>query len=367
MQLKRRVYVLGGHPLNGHSMVRYTSLLADAYASSGFLVHVLRPTAMVSRMLAPSALRKFVIYIEKLFIFPLKLCWIPRAAYVHIADHSDGIWLLCPWLGGRQVTVTCHDLFAIQAANGAIPEHMPRLSGRIYQYLIDQGLRKCTRFIAVSRTTKRDVVERYPKIPVSVVSNPVAAAFMDGQKDIGRYALIVGTVGWRKRREVALDIWLRMRKGKSSLLPLVIIGPDLTSLEKQMLSEAQVAPDQVKVMSDVDENLLVKVYAGAKYLILASKYEGFAWPIVEANAVGVPALCADTAILRETGAGNVFFAEPLDDNDWQDVLTHLYSLRHSQGLITKAQGFSQEKFRTDLCAVLVLEGGSGSCTNFKHA
>lgn len=353
--MARGVYILGGHPMNGHSMGRYTSLLSEAYSTSGFSVRVLRPSSVVSRLVRNARLRKLLVYMEKLVIFPMRLWRIPRDAYVHIADHSDGIWLLNPFLGRRQVTVTCHDLFAIQAANGEIPEHRPKLSGRLYQWLIDQGLRKSSRFIAVSHTTRLDVLKRYPNTPVSVVSNPVADAFLKGHKRAGQYALIVGTVGWRKRREVALEIWVRLRKESTSSLPLIIVGPDLTVFERQLLSDASVELDEVKVLSDIDESLLVEIYAGAECLILASKYEGFAWPIVEANAVGVPALCADTAILRETGAGNVFFKEALDENDWSAIFQRLEDLRHAEELLARAQSFSQTKFLQELREVLALD------------
>lgn len=355
--MARRVFVLGAHPSNGFSMRRYTALLEQAYSELGYDVSTMRPTGRFSEKVRSGPIRKFLIYIEKLVIFPVALWSIPRGAHVHVGDHSDAIWLLHPNLRKRRALVTCHDLFAIQAASGNMPEYYPKLSGRIYQRLIDKGIKKSGRLVSVSDCTKTEVLKHYGGIPTHVVRNPLDDSFAGGTPSSSeKYVLVVGAVDWRKRRDVAIRAWMRLQEHEERTMPLVLVGPELTEAEKRVLDGAHFEASHVRVLSNITDQELIEVYSRAAYLIVASKYEGFAWPIIEANALGVPALCADEPILRETGSGNVFFNSQLERNDWNSILGALASARHSESLRRRARSFSKDRFVSELAAVVRIHG-----------
>lgn len=342
--MRRKAYVLGAHPLNGHSMDRYTVLLAQTYRDLGFDVRVLRPTSRFSKSCQSNRLRKLVVYFEKLVLFPLTLWGFEAGSQIHVADHSDGIWLLHPALRRRGATITCHDLFAIRAARGDIDEHLPKLPGRAYQSLIRRGISCAGKIVSVSRATDSDISHWFPGATSCVVHNPLDDSFrITPNRWNGGYALIVGTAGWRKRRQLAMSAWIQLRQANDVVIPLVIVGPQLTPSERSFLSAEGVDLDEVRVKSNVPEEDLIRTYQGAQFLILASKYEGFAWPILEANALGIPVLCADEPILRETGDGNVFFDES-ESNDWKTIYSDLLQSYGSESIRNRALSYSTSHF-----------------------
>jgi glycosyltransferase involved in cell wall biosynthesis len=67
---------------------------------------------------------------------------------------------------------------------------------------------------------------------------------------------------------------------------------------------------------DLSDAELGQLYEEANVLLQVSKYEGFGWPIVEANSHGTPAICSDEPVFREVGSGNVFISDDLQLTDW---------------------------------------------------
>lgn len=349
----KNVTILGAHPLNGFSMRRYTSLLESSYKELGYTVRVLRPTDKFSRRFPKGKWQRILIYIEKLVLFPLALTTLPIGAPIHIADHSDGIWLLHPTLKNTNRILTCHDLFAIRAAKGEIPEHQVGLLGRLYQRFIEKGIGRATKIIAVSHATDSDVRRFYPSIPSSVIWNPLDESIpvldVRGLRE-DTYALIVaGVNSWRKRRFLALQVWLEVRKiPHFQGLGLHILGAKLNDTEKALIVAENIDPNSVVVLSNLSDDELGNQYGCSEFLIQASKYEGFAWPILEANIHGVPALCADEPILRETGDGNVFFNPIVTSNDWIAIASQLSDDELADRVRQRAKLFTAETFRNNL-------------------
>lgn len=315
------IVVLGSHEMHGYSMTRYTRLLESGYARSGVAVRVVRPSSRLSRRVRSSALRKFVSYVEQLVLFPPVAWWQSRGAVAtHVADHSDALWLLA--LGRRPAIVTCHDLIAVRASLGEIPEHRTRWSGRVYQRLVQAGLRRADLVIAVSDATAADVRRLIRGVTVKVLHNPVdadaLATDLRALADTAPYALVVSSSGWRKRRRHAVDVWRRIDSKWAGGLRLIVVGPPLSAEEAAGLSADTL--DRISVRTGVDDLTLAQLYAGAEFLIQVSKYEGFGWPIVEANLYGTVAVCSDSAVFREVGGVNEFINDDLDSNDWDRLI-----------------------------------------------
>lgn len=307
-------------------MLRYSVDLADAHRRS-WRTREIRPRPVFWSRFSRGRLAKLAFYVDQLLLFPVVLLIASRRAdIVHFADHSDA--LLAPACPGRTVVVTCHDLFAVRAALGEIPEHRTRPLGRIYQRSVLRGLQRAALVLAVSETTRRDVERLAPSAPTGVLHNPVArkfaAALSDPPTDEA-FALVVSGDGWRKRRWLALDAWASI----AALQPmrLVVVGPPLDNNEL-----ARVRPGTGAIIGEIVQRTgvsdaeLAQLYAHAKFLIQASKYEGFCWPVVEANSAGLRALCADEAILREISPNNVFVSsDRWNRTNWAALLPRLVS------------------------------------------
>jgi glycosyltransferase involved in cell wall biosynthesis len=350
------ILILGAHPNHGYSMRQYSTNLLEAYRTNGYSAHLCTPDRIAFNIELTPTLKKLVFYFEKLVIFPLQLRSKIRrytrlgTVGVHIADHSDAFWLLFPWIRQHSTAVTCHDLIAIRAAQGQLPEHRPRILGRNYQGLILKGLSQADRVCPVSRTTEADCKKLLPDVPRFYLPNPVRLASKDASTEFSRnprfkpYALVVSTTGWRKRRHIALRIWSMLTNVDShhKQLHLVLVGPPLNKTELSEIRPSQL--ELVHVVSDIADEMLSDLYAGADFTIQSSKYEGFGLPVIESNAHGTPVLCADEAIFREVGAPNVFFDSSLANIDPQEIMERLNSLKNSRELAENASRYSKENF-----------------------
>ena len=73
------------------------------------------------------------------------------------------------------------------------------------------------------------------------------------------------------------------------------------------------------------DNLLEALYNGAVALLFPSRFEGFGWPAIEAQACGCPVLCSDAGSLGEV-VGNSGFVRGPDDEE--AFVAELRRLRH---------------------------------------
>ncbi|MDT0211477.1 glycosyltransferase [Curtobacterium sp. BRD11] len=333
-------------------MHRYTHLLARSYEAIGYQVEILKPPSLFSRR-APHRLQKWIGYVEKYLLFPFRLRRLNRNALIHVADHSDAPYLT--FLRSTEKTiVTCHDLIAVRAAVGELPEHQTRGSGRILQKWILSSLARAGTIVSVSRATARDLERLAGRSGDPVLPNPLDDRFLEHSVDRENrnQALIVSTVGWRKRRDLAVRAWCELNRQLSGQVDLVVIGPSLTPEEERIISATGNSSSQVRTLQNISDAALLQEYRSSRLLIQTSKYEGFCWPILEANSQGVVALCADEPILRETGEGNLFFDPTATDTDFQAAIGAADDCALAEGLQKRASAFSEERFRDGLSSIV---------------
>lgn len=348
-----RVLILGSHPHDAWSMRKYTQLLASAYQDAGLECKILVPSNRISRRVESPSLRKWVAYFESNVLFPFRVLRERTGGdLVHVSDHSNALWLLVPGLR-RLSVVTCHDLFAVRAARGDIPEHQTRFSGRVLQSLIARGLCRANLVECVSDATRRDLLRQFGEIPCAVVHNPVRPEFSASERSSQRVRndrrrmLVVSTIGWRKRRSDAISLWLQLREHvRLQGLRLLVVGPPMSAEEEGLVGSSH--PD-VACVSDITDGELVDAYRDSLGLIQVSRYEGFGWPVVEANSLGVPAVCADLPVLREVGGeGAAFVPDDFAHVDWDAIADWLLSPESVIAAIRNARRFEFARFSGEL-------------------
>jgi len=195
--------------------------------------------------------------------------------------------------------VTIHDLAPL-----IWPAHYLRLPyariGHAWQYAL---ARRADAVIAVSETTKRDVVERLrlPEERVTVVPEAVDSEFDPPTADDGRalararygvparYVLYVGQFDPRKNMRGLLHAF-GAAADRDRDLRLVIVGElgKLSSHLREALESERAPRDRVVLTGFVDEPTLAALYAGAECLLHAAFLEGFGLTALEALAAGTP-------------------------------------------------------------------------------
>ena len=354
-----RILLVGNYALdNQASMSRYAEMLRRNLIARGHLVDVINPRAVFGRGSSKPLVRKWLAYIDKYLLFPMKL----RSAVqgfdlVHICDHSNSMYLV--HVGAVPASITCHDLLAIGSAQGRFPQQRVSTTGRIQQRWILRHLQNAANVVCVSWNTARELGgmqanarQRRVVIPNAVEVDPGASQHdrvIEIRRKIGladgdRYLLHVGGEHWYKNRAGVLRIFRLLRERVGEDLRLVMAGAPLTAEMRKFVQSNQSWASVLEVPGPADEELWA-LYAGATGLLFPSLYEGFGWPIIEAQCCGCPVITSNRAPMTEVAGSAALFIDPEDEAGAAEVIAaNLDSLSALRG-----PGFENAKrFRPSL-------------------
>jgi len=139
------------------------------------------------------------------------------------------------------------------------------------------------------------------------------------------YLLTVAAWEPRKNLECLSEAFLDLkRQGPLARYRLVLVGKKSRRGMARLfdLLEKDGGHGLVSLGYVPDEDL-PSLYAGADAFVLASSYEGFGMPLLEARACGGRVVATDTAELRETGGGSAIYIEPTRDGIRRGILAAL--------------------------------------------
>jgi glycosyltransferase involved in cell wall biosynthesis len=171
--------------------------------------------------------------------------------------------------------------------------------------------------------------------------------------DIGRYAVVIGTIEPRKNLGVIMRA-LTLPEVEQSDLKFVVIGR-VGWLVDQLLEEMTPLQRQRLIFAGfVSEFSKYRLIAGAEFMVYPSLYEGFGIPAVEALSLGKPVLAARTSSFPEViGRAGLYF-DPLSAGDFAAALAEMESPAKLRELSALAEPQSRQ-FGWQLMAQPVLE------------
>ena len=317
-------------------MLRFARMLVDGMGAEGWDVELCSPRAVFGGRggrPAYTGLGKWLAYVDKYVLFPRALRRRVRmlgpGAVVHIADHSNAPYVPAAASAGHRVLITCHDLGAVRGALGEATDCPASRTGRLLQRWIQDSLGKADAIACVSSATREDVdrlVRRPDGSPpdtrllflglhrtCAYLPPAEAAARLRDLPGVGSgapFVLHVGSSIRRKNREGVLRVFARTRTGWPEGW-LVFAGEPLTAEQHALAASLGLGGRVVEVARPTD-GLLDALYARAAALLFPSTFEGFGWPVLEAQAFGCPVLCSDAGSLLEV-AGDGAFVRPAAD------------------------------------------------------
>ena len=313
-------------------MLRFGQMLRAGLSGQGIATEIVAPAAILGRWLPTwSGAGKWLAYFDKYILFPLRLRWrvraLPGGAIVHICDHSNAVYVPAAASAGHRVVVTCHDLGAVRGALGEDTDCPATATGRILQRWIARSLGRADMIACVSSATRRDV-DRLIRRPdgsrpdtrlvlngLNAPYHPLAAEAADARLreipgfDPGApFVLNVGSSLRRKNRDAVLRIFAQAQAAWPEAR-LVFAGEALPASSVELMDQLGVA-QRVTQVGGPSNAVLEALYSRAFALLFPSRFEGFGWPAIEAQACGCPVLSSDAGSLAEVVGQSGFVRPP---------------------------------------------------------
>ena len=332
------VLLLGNYPPDQQqSMQRFSAMMLRGLTERGIKAELIRPKSVLGNLGIPGGFaRKWLGYIDKYVLFPFQLRRRARSApesVVHICDHSNAVYI--EHCRPAPVVVTCHDLLAVRGGLGEETDCPATFTGRLLQKWILRGLGHAEAIACASGATASDANRLLGQrdsnwlkvIPLGLnyeykqISPEIAAARLKqiSSLDLSRpFVLHVGSNLRRKNRDGVLRIVARIANEWNG--QIVFAGEPLSRDLRRYAEKIGIA-DRVVEAPDANDELLEALYNRAVALLYPSRFEGFGWPVIEAQACGCPVICATGGPLPEV-AGEAGLFHPVEDEAGfaQDVM-----------------------------------------------
>lgn len=358
------VLLIGNYVLDRQqSMQRFSAMMLEGLSAAGVEAKLIQPEPIFGRirMLGRFA-AKWLAYLDKFVLFPRQLRRELQAkpSLVHICDHSNAMY--ARQISTAPTVVTCHDLLAVRGALGEETDCPALWTGRLLQRWIVRGLRCANVIACVSEATLEDARRLIPQnnsepklelvpnglnYPYRQLARAEAEARLKqiSALDLRKpFFLHVGSNLRRKNREGVLRIFALTKDQHQGQLVLAGDPPtaELHSLGKELGISARMV-----AVPNPDSPMLEALYTCATALLFPSRFEGFGWPIIEAQACGCPVLGSTAGPLPEV-AGDAGLLHQLDDEtgfarDLLRLLDPQERAKWSAKSLVNAQRFTAEK------------------------
>jgi glycosyltransferase involved in cell wall biosynthesis len=251
---------------------------------------------------------------------PLRILWEqvcqPWAIYKSGVDLTHGTAFVGPLVCTCPLVITVHDLSFL-----LYPQSF-RAANRIYLRIFTKlSVHRARRLIAVSESTKRDLVRHYRISPgkVDVVHNGVdadfrplppvqVARFRVEQGLADRFILFVGTLEPRKNVIGLIEAYGRLSAPRP---PLMLVGGKGWLYDAVFArADALGLSGDVHFVGYVPAEALPYWYNAATLFAYPSLYEGFGLPPLEAMACGTPVVATAASSLPEVVGDAGLLVEP---------------------------------------------------------
>lgn len=257
--------------------------------------------------------------------------------------------------------ITVHDL-----AFMLYPHFLTKESARYYGH-IDQAVRWTDHIIAVSHSTKRDVVDHLgvPEDKITVVHEATNPVFRPMDREIARqrtrdrygidgpFVLFVSTIEPRKNVPTLLRAIRQIHECYKEDLRLVLAGGKGWLFEDifRLISELRL-DGRVHLLGQVPNDDLLDLYNAAEMLAHPAFYEGFGLPPLEAMACGLPVIVSNVSSLPEVVGDAALLIDP---HNVDELAVAMWRVLNDQDLrqemrdkgLRQAQRFSWQRAATE--------------------
>ncbi len=241
---------------------------------------------------------------------------------------------------GVRSIVTIHD-----AAWRTFPQMYHWVDRQIYDYKYGRSCHIANRVLAISESTKKDVMRFYdiPEVKISVIYQPVQDLFYtplsgDAADRIIADAIASGMISSALPQDFILNVGsINSRKNLLGLVkaleiippgerpPLLVIGNgrEYKKEVNDYISKHNLGR-YIHIETKVTDNkVLQALYSKALLMAYPSHYEGFGLPVVEAALQHCPVLTSNVSSLPEAAGPGALLCDPSDVESIHERLTEL--------------------------------------------
>jgi len=221
----------------------------------------------------------------------------------------------------------CKSVITIHDLNFLLHPHFLTPQSASYYGQIDQAVRNCDHIIAVSNSTKRDIIRLTgaPENKITVVyeaAHPIYQPLQDEhllrevRERLGidhDFILFVSTIEPRKNVPTLLQAYKQLLDNYHAEVNLVLAGEKGWLFDEVFaLVEKFDLQQRVRFLGRVSPEDLLGLYNAARLLVHPAFYEGFGLPPLEAMACGTPVVVSNTSSLPEVVGDAALLVDPTD-------------------------------------------------------
>lgn len=268
-------------------------------------------------------------------LYPLRvrmLLAMTSPSILHVTDQVHSFLVI----DGEPSVVTCHDLMLFRCSN-LTPVQLMRWKKRV------ACMRRATLVFADSKNTARDIREFlhideskiivnylgvdpiFRVLPAGHRFGPMAAELQRLGKD-HLTILHVGNNFYHKNLPLLLN-GIKVLLDKGVPVRLVKVGDALSGSDHAGIVHRLGLQDAIIEAGAVSMDELVELYNVCRVAVVPSTYEGFGFPVLEAQACGLPAVVSNASSLPEVGGSAALYHGPTDLPGFVDRLELVYNSR----------------------------------------
>jgi len=347
-----KIYLIGNYKFSySKSMYLYVNIIKKLIKKKNVKIKILYPNNILNFFdLKNKSIKKYLGYLDKYLFFGIKLFFlIKKNDVVHITDHADS--LLLPFLRTKKIIITCHDLINIKKIK---LKKKLSFTGKIYQILIINNLKKAKLIISVSNNTKKELINfcKINKDNIKVIYHAVNQNFLNkknfkvlGNKKI-KYFLHVGDNKEYKNRDGVIKIFKELLNFKKfNKYKLILAGKKISD---QIYNKIKIYNLDEKIINIIDpnSNKLSNLYKNSEGLIFPSLEEGFGWPIIEAQKLGCIVYTTNKPPMNEIGERACIYIKSKSPKISAQIIKQTYHKRKKIKYLAKinVKRFNNKKF-----------------------
>lgn len=291
-----------------------------------------------------------------LMVIPLRRLWTQARLPLALAAERPNLLFVpahaIPFAWAGKALTVVHDLAFERHPNAYSPAE------RAYLQLTTRwAVMRCRLLIAVSESTKADLVsaygvrpERVRVVPLGATPPTTPAAPASRLHELGlngNFVLQVGRIETRKNQTAALAAVERMDG-----VTLAVAGPETNPA---LAAKLRASP-RARVLGRVDQATLELLYKRAAAVVVPSLYEGFGLPVLEAMARGKVVVAAKASSLPEVGGdAALYFHDAAGAEQLANVLDVALTDQRLRTSLAKAARARAKTFTWDRTVAGVVE------------